>query len=134
MVQTLAVCGNSILREVSVMITSESRSIYPTTDVLHQAGPPAAPLQGRAFSTTPPSAPSERPLHQLLQHGYSISTAPDAKDDVSERVGIWADTHSKIGNSHTEIFKDVMLAYYEKEGGRPGAQWNYIGFIFSWSY
>ena len=61
-------------------------------------------------------------------------TAPDAKDDVSERVGIWADTHSKIGNSHTEIFKDVMLAYYEKEGGRPGAQWNYIGEDIYWPH
>ena len=65
-VQTPVVCGNSILREVAVMITSESRSIYPTTDVLHQAGPPPAPQPGRAFSTTT-SAPSARLLHQLLQ-------------------------------------------------------------------
>jgi hypothetical protein len=68
MVQTPVVCGSSILREVavSVMITSESGSIYPTTDVLHQAGPPSAPPPGRAFSTTP-SPPSARLLHQLLQ-------------------------------------------------------------------
>ncbi|CAL8390913.1 unnamed protein product [Boreogadus saida] len=56
------------------MITSESGSIYPTTDVLHQAGPsarllhqagpPSAPPPGRAFSTAPPPGRS-------LQHGSS---------------------------------------------------------------
>ena len=85
MVQTPVVCGSSILREVaaSVMITSESSSIYPTTDVLHQAGPPPAPPQGRAFSTTPPTAPSARVLHQLGSSISSFSTAPPDMDSWS---------------------------------------------------
>ncbi|CAL8319211.1 unnamed protein product [Boreogadus saida] len=57
---------------VSVMITSESSSIYPTTDVLHQAGPSpgrastsSSTRQGlqhdsiSSFSMAPPSAPPD---------------------------------------------------------------------------
>ncbi|CAL8307849.1 unnamed protein product [Boreogadus saida] len=52
--------------------------------LLHQAGPPSAPPPGRAFSlapppgrnfnTAPPSALSTRLLHQLFQHGSTISS------------------------------------------------------------
>ncbi|CAL8271505.1 unnamed protein product [Boreogadus saida] len=72
----------SILREVAVgvMITSESSSIYPMTDVLHQAGPSARQLQqhgssiSSCSSTAPPSALSARLLHQhsSSRHGFLL--------------------------------------------------------------
>ena len=98
MVQTPVVCGSSILREVavSVMITSESSSIYPTTDVIPQAGPPLAPppAQGlqhgssiSSFSTAPPSAPSAmdswsgyKQLVSAVNHLGTQHTPPPASE------------------------------------------------------
>ncbi|CAL8320821.1 unnamed protein product [Boreogadus saida] len=86
---------------VSVMITSESGSIEPTTDILHQAGPPArllhqagppsAPPPGRAFTAAPPSAPSamdswasvSSSTRQGLQHGSSTRQGLQCGSSIS---------------------------------------------------
>ena len=99
---------------------------------------PSGPAEVMQFSPHMAPVQSSRALVADAAHLQSNctpnGTSPDAAGDTSERIGIWADTHSKVDGTHNEIFKDVTLAYYEKNGGRPGAQWNYIGDDIYWPH
>ncbi|CAL8249524.1 unnamed protein product [Boreogadus saida] len=99
------------------MIPSESGSIYPTTDVLHQAGPPSAPPPGRAFSTPPPPG---RAFSTPPPPGRAFSTPPPPARLLHQLLQPWTPgrrSFSKGSRRHSFRGK-VRTTEKEEEGGR----------------
>ena len=140
MVQTLVVCGSSILREVavSVMITSESSANYPTTDILYQAGSPPGRTSTSSSSISPftrqglhqagpPSAPPpgrasiSSSTRQGLQHGSSISS--------SSRQGL----HQLLPQAGSPSAPPPGRAFSTAPPSAPSAMDSWSGYKHSWS-